>query len=341
MTRTSIARRAVPKAVVLAIHGILLAAAFAAALAAPGHNAHADPLDAVVGVRAVIPKDAHTAEVLGTERAGSGVVIAADGLVLTIGYLILEAISAEIVLPDERVVPAEVVAYDYATGFGLLRALSPLAAAPIELGRSAGLTERDEVLVAGFGGPQPVIGAVVVSRRDFAGYWEYLLPDAIFTTPPHRAFGGSALIGRDGRLLGIGSLIVGDAAEPDQPLPGNMFVPIDALKPILDDLLAHGRSRIPPRPWLGLYSEDLRGRVFVNRVAPDGPAARAGIAEHDIIVAVNGEPVRGIADFYRKLWALGRAGVEVPLTLLTAEGIAQVAVQSADRYDYLKIKPSY
>ena len=341
MTRRSISARVTPKVIVLAIRGSLLAATLVAALAALGRDAHADPLDAVVGVRAVIPNDARTAEVLGTERAGSGVVIGADGLVLTIGYLILEAISAEVVLRGERVVPAEVVAYDYDTGFGLLRALSPIAIAPIEFGRSADLTERNEVLVAGFGGPQPVIGAVVVSRRDFAGYWEYLLPNAIFTAPPHRAFGGAALIGRDGRLLGIGSLIVGDAAEPEQPLPGNMFVPIDALAPIFEDLLAGGRSRAPPRPWLGLYSENLRGRVFVNRVAPDGPAAKAGIAEHDIIVAVKGEPVRDMADFYRKLWALGPAGVEVPLTLLTAQGITQVAVESADRYDYLKIKSSY
>ena len=341
MTRRLIAPRVALTFLLPAIHAALLAAVVAAALAAPGHDARAGPLDAVVGVRAVIPEDAHTAEVLGTQRAGSGVVIAADGLVLTIGYLILEAIETEVLLAGERVVPAEVVAYDYDTGFGLLRALGPLGIAPIALGRSAELGERDEVLVAGFGSPQPVIGAVVVSRRDFAGYWEYLLPDAIFTAPPHPAFGGAALIGRDGRLLGIGSLVVGDAAEPNVHLPGNMFLPIDALEPIFEELLEHGRSRAPPRPWLGLYSEDLRGRVFVNRVAPGGPAARAGIAEHDIIVAVGGEPVRGMADFYRKLWALGPAGVAVPLTLLTAEGIKETTVESADRYDFLKLKSSY
>ncbi len=344
MTRRPIAPRAALTFLLPAIHVALLAAAITAALAALGRDARAGPLDAVVGVRAVIPEDAHTAEVLGAARAGSGVVIAADGLVLTIGYLILEAIETEIVLTGkagERVMPAEVVAYDYDTGFGLLRALGPLDIAPIELGRSADLGERDEVLVAGFGSPQPVIGAVVVSRRDFAGYWEYLLPDAIFTAPPHPAFGGAALIGPDGRLLGIGSLVVGDAAEAEQPLPGNMFVPIDALKPIFEELLENGRSRAPPRPWLGLYSEDLRGRVFVNRVAPDGPAAQAGIAEHDIIVAVGGEQVRGMADFYRKLWALGPAGVAVPLTLLSAEGIKETTVESADRYDFLKLKSSY
>lgn len=303
--------------------------------------AAAGPLDAVVGVRAVVPEDARTAEVLGTTRAGSGVVIADDGLVLTIGYLILEAIETEVLLPGRRVVPAEVVGYDYATGFGLLRALAPLGIEPIALGGSAALVEDTEVLVAGFDGPQAVAGARVVSRRDFAGYWEYLLPEAIFTAPPHHAFGGAALLGRDGKLLGIGSLVVGDAAAPNQPSPGNMFVPIDALKPILDDMIAHGRSRAPPRPWLGLYSEDLRGRVFINRVAPYGPAAKAGITADSIILAVKGEPVADMADFYRKLWALGPAGVAVPLTLLTPAGIQETTVQSADRYDFLKIRSSY
>lgn len=301
----------------------------------------AGPLDAVVGVRAIIPADARTAPFLGTSREGSGVVIGEDGLVLTIGYLILEAIEAEIMLPGDRAVPADVVAYDYNSGFGLLRAAGRLGVSPIEFGKSGGLQVDDEVLVAGFGGPEPVIGAHVVLRREFAGYWEYLLPDAIFTAPPHLGFGGAALIGRDGRLLGVGSLIVADAAGPDEQVPGNMFVPIDALPPILDDLLASGRSGAPPHPWLGVYSEDVRGRVFVTRVASYGPAAKAGLDANDIIVEVAGQPVTGMADFYRKVWALGPAGVEVPLTVLKPDGVTNITVISADRYNYLKLKPSY
>ncbi len=304
-------------------------------------SARADPLDAVVGVHATIPENARTAEVLGTERAGSGVVIGKDGLVVTIGYLIMEAMAAEIMLPGGSIVPAEIVAYDYDSGFGLLRARQPMAIDPIELGDSANLKTNNEVLVAGFGGPRQVIGVTVVSRRDFAGYWEYLLPNAIFTAPPHHSFGGAALIGPDGRLLGIGSLIVGDAAEPETPLPGNMFVPIDALKPIFDDLLRIGRSSAPARPWLGVYTEDHRGHVIVNRVAPEGPAAKAGLARDDIIVAVKGQPVHSVAEFYRKLWALGRAGTRVPLTMLSSRGMTEITVDSGDRYDYLKLKPSY
>ena len=304
-----------------------------------------NPLDAVVGVRAEIPHDARTAGSLGMEREGSGVVIDSDGLVLTIGYLILEAASAEILLHDETVIPAEVVAYDYDTGFGLLRPLTNPAITPIEIGRSAGLGEENPVMVASFGGPGATMAsasaAYVVSRREFAGYWEYLLPDAIFTAPPHAAFGGAALIGPDGRLLGIGSLVVGDAAHPDSQLAGNMFVPIDALKPILGELIARGRVAGPAHPWLGIFAEGLRGHLFINGVASGGPAEAAGLARDDVILAVKGEPVQGLADFYKKVWALGDAGVEVPLTVLTGQGVVELAITSGDRYDYLKLNPSY
>ncbi len=344
MIRLPAAPRAALIPIPTLLRGGLLLAGLLVGLACFARLAAAGPLEAVVGVRAVIPADARTAPVLGTARAGSGVVIDDGGLVLTIGYLILEAIEAEILLPGARVIPAQVVAYDYETGFGLLRALGPLGIEPIALGGSAALSADSEVLVAGFaglGGAGAIAGAHVVSRRDFAGYWEYLLPEAIFTAPPHPAFGGAALLGPDGKLLGIGSLAVADAAAPQQFSPGNMFVPIDAIKPILDDLIALGRSRRPPRPWLGLYSEDLNGRVLVNRVASYGPAAKAGIAANSVIVAVKGAPVRDLIDFYRKLWALGPAGVDVPLTLMTPEGVQETTVRSADRYDFLKIKSSY
>jgi S1-C subfamily serine protease len=303
--------------------------------------AQTSPLDSVVGVEARVPADARTANALGTRREGSGVVIDDKGLVLTIGYLILEAESTEIVLPGDRRIPAEVVAYDYDSGFGLLRALGRLDLDPVELGDSSALTAQSQILVASFGYAQNLTPALVASRRDFAGYWEYLLPDAIFTAPPHRGFGGAALLGPDGRLLGIGSLFVGDAAAKDQPLAGNMFVPIDALKPVLADLLSHGRRSGPGHPWLGVFTQELRGRLFVDRVSPQGPAAAAGLAVGDIIVSVGDAPVAGMADFYRKIWALGEPGVTVPLTVLKADGLSQVEVKSGDRYDYLKLKPSY
>ncbi|MEQ8354904.1 MAG: S1C family serine protease [Kiloniellaceae bacterium] len=302
-------------------------------------GARGNPLNAVVGVRAEVPPNARTARTLGTERQGGGVVIGEDGLVLTIGYLIMEAVRTEIVAQDGSVIPANVVAYDYETGFGLLRPLGKLNATPIELGDSTKLPTETKVLVAGPDGPSP---ALVVSRREFAGYWEYLLPDAIFTSPPYRSFGGAALIGADGRLLGIGSLIVDDAAMPGETLPGNMFVPVSALAPIMDDLLREGRSTKASRPWLGLYTQELRGHVLINRVAPGGPAAQAGVEANAIITAVGGRSVSTLAEFYRAIWVLGEAGVPVPLTLLdSGRGAREVVVTSGNRYDYLKLNPSY
>ena len=323
---------------VLVLGFLCLAAPLPPAAAADGPLS-ANPLNAVVGVRAKVPPSARTAQTLGAEREGGGVVIGEDGLVLTIGYLIMEAVQTEIVEQDGTVVPADVVAYDYETGFGLLRPLTKLDATPIELGDSTDLPEETQVLVAGPDGPS---AALVVSRREFAGYWEYLLPDAIFTAPPYRSFGGAALIGADGRLLGIGSLIVADAAEPGETFPGNMFVPISALPPIMEDLLREGRSTRPSRPWLGLYTQELRGHVLINRVAPGGPADKAGVGPNAIVTAVGGNNVSTLAEFYLAIWALGDAGVPVPLTILDrTSGAREVTVTSGDRYDYLKLDPSY
>jgi len=330
--------------------GFLLLALFAmppaggVAFAAPaegGKPSAQSVLDGVVRVSTKAPPSARSARTLGTEREGSGIVIDSDGLVLTIGYLLLETESIEIGLSDGRKVEGSMVAYDHDTGFGLVRASGELGVKPVELGDSDALKTRDQVLVASHGGQRMAMPALVVSRRVFAGYWEYLLENAIFTSPPHPAFGGAALFAGDGRLAGVGSLIVADAAGPEQPLPGNMFVPIDRLKPILAELLDNGRTSGPRRPWLGLYSEEVHGRLFVTRLAPGGPAEAAGIAKGDLVLGVGGQAVSGLADFYRKVWALGPAGVSVPLDVLRGTEVKPVQVKSGDRYQYLKLNRSY
>jgi S1-C subfamily serine protease len=293
-------------------------------------------LGGIVAVEAQVPSDARTARTLGTERAGSGVLIDTNGLIVTIGYLILEARSAEITLANGQQLPAEIVGYDYASGFGLLRAIGPVDARPIHLGNSQRLEPDTPVLIVSFGGARGVQPAVVTSRREFAGYWEYLLADAIFTAPPHPAFGGAALLDEDGRLLGIGSLAVNDAQDGEF-LPGNMFVPIDRLMPAMADLLTAGRPQTPPQPWLGIYTEEARDKLFVAHVASDGPAQRAGVTRGDIIVKVAGQSVASMADFYRKVWSLGDAGIKVPLTVLSGSEIRQVEVRSADRYAWLRL----
>ncbi len=297
-------------------------------------------LSAVVAVHAEVPATARTADRLGTERDGSGALIDDKGLVLTIGYLIMEATRVEIRLAGGRSVPANIVAYDHQSGFGLLRATEALGIRPLKLGDSTAVETSARVLVAGFGGVEVVRPAVVVSRRSFAGWWEYLLEQAIFTSPPYRNFGGAALLGPEGELLGIGSLIVGDAVPGEQPVPGNMFVPIDELKPVLKDLVETGRSRRPERPWLGVYTAEHRGKLFVDRLAAEGPAASAGIEKDDIIVAVGDQSVTALEDFYRKLWSLGGPGVEVELTVLRGAKLMKIRVRSADRQRWLRLNPA-
>jgi S1-C subfamily serine protease len=320
-----------------------LAAVFAAlTVTASAASAQSPSLDsllsAVVRVKAVIEPDGRTVDTLGREREGSGVVIDKDGLVLTVGYLMVEARTAEIGTADGRTVPAAVVGYDHETGFGLLRALVPLKATPLPLGRSGDLKPGEPVLVASFGGRDAVGAAAVAARRTFAGSWEYLLDEAIFTAPPHPAWSGAALISREGKLVGIGSLVVGDVGEGRGP--GNMFVPVDLLPPILGDLLATGRASGPGRPWLGMTVNEVGGRILVGRVTPGGPAAGAGVEAGAEIVGVNGERPEGLADFYRRVWARGGAGAVVPLDLSRNDETRRVEITSANRLDHLKLKSS-
>jgi S1-C subfamily serine protease len=293
-------------------------------------------VSAVVRINTHITPDGRTVQGLGREREGSGILIDADGLILTIGYLM-----AEVVDNSGRTVPANVVGYDHETGFGLLRTIEPLKLKPMPLGKSAEIREGDPVLIASFGGPAMVGGAYVVAKREFAGSWEYLLDEALFTAPPHPAWSGAALINREGKLVGVGSLIVGDATRGSDKAPGNMFVPIDRLSPILGDLIAAGRTAGPGRPWLGLNTEELRGRLFVSRVTPGAPAEKAGIKSGDVIVGVNGEQPKSLADFYRKVWAQGTAGATVALDVLQDSQVRRFEVQSINRLDHLRLKSTF
>jgi S1-C subfamily serine protease len=299
-------------------------------------------LDAVVKLRSHVPADARTASYLGTEREGSGVVIDADGLIVTIGYLITEAMAVEIVPSGGKSMQATVVGFDTESGLGLVRALGELEAKPIALGQAAEAAEKAPVLIASHGGFEAAQPAVVVSRRPFAGYWEYLLDSAIFTAPPHREWGGAALLSAEGKLLGIGSLIVGDARPGEQPVPGNMFVPVDALRPVLADLLSNGRPAGPPRPWLGINAQEVHGRLVVTRVSPDGPAEKAGITRGDVVRTIAGRPVNELPDLWRRLWGQGPAGTEVTLGVSHGGGEPrQVTVKTIDRYKYLKLDTTY
>jgi S1-C subfamily serine protease len=290
-------------------------------------------LPSIVALRSSIPEDAFTASTLGTIREGSGVVIRDNGLVLTIGYLITEADEVWLTRHDGKVVPAHALAFDQETGFGLVQALGPLDVPALAFGDATATELGDAVVLAdGLGN---AVSSKIVAKQEFAGYWEYLLDEAIFISPAHPSWGGAALIDENGKLLGIGSLRL-QMSQGGQVADINMVVPINLLAPILDDLLNRGQIDKPPRPWLGAYSAESNGAVVVMNVADGGPAAEAGLKPGDIISEIRDAEVDGLADFYRQVWKSGPAGAEIPMRVLRDGREAWLRVKSADRGSFLK-----
>src|SRR3954467_7794826 len=245
-------------------------------------------LDSVVLLRSEIPEDAFTAPLLGTERAGNGVVIRDDGLILTIGYLITEASTIWLRTNKGQVIGGFPLAYDQSTGFGLVQPLGKLGVKPLVRGSAAACRVGENVVVAGNGGRHHALKASIFAKREFAGYWEYALDEALFTAPAHPQWGGAAMIGADGKLVALGSLLVQEKVDGGN-LQGNMLVPIDLLTPILDDMLKLGRPSKPPRPWLALSAPEAGAPLAVAGLAAGGPSERAGVQVGDIIVEVAGE----------------------------------------------------
>ena len=293
-------------------------------------------LQSIVAIHSTIPADGFTASILGTERAGSGVVIRDDGLVLTIGYLITEAENVWLAKPDGNVTPAHALAYDQETGFGLVQALGRLDLPAMDIGRSSNARLGDPVILAGGGDRHQFVRANIVGKQEFAGYWEYMLDEAIFTAPAHPLWGGTGLIGADGKLLGVGSLLVQQLTAEGTPQDLNMVVPIDLLAPILDDLLNFGRINKPARPWLGVYSVESEGKIVIANVAEHGPAAAAGLRQGDVVSGIRDLGVESLADFYRKLWSCGPAGTEIPIEIVRDNRSLWLRVKSADRGSFLK-----
>ncbi|MBW8829929.1 MAG: serine protease [Burkholderiales bacterium] len=292
---------------------------------------------AVVGLRTTAVEDARSIDHLGRERSGSGVVIGNDGLVVTIGYLILEADHVDLMVDPDRVIPARVIAYDIASGFGLVQALTPLRVQPATLGNSAAIKDNDPLMIASGGENGDLSLAWLVSRRAFSGYWEYHIDGALFTSPPRTDHSGAALFNADGELMGIGSLVVMDALGPDKPrVPGNMFVPVDLLKSILPELRANGTTRSSTRAWLGLNCVEIDGIVRVVRVAADSPAEDAGLAPGDQILRIDGVEVNGLEGLYKTLWRGGDAERDIALVVSNGGLQRTLTVRAKDRMKTLR-----
>jgi S1-C subfamily serine protease len=294
-------------------------------------------LRSIVNIEAEVPVDAFTAGTLGTERAGSGIVIRESGLVLTIGYLVTEAQDVMLIDDDGRATPGHPIAIDAETGFALVQALGPLNLPALKMGSSASVGVGEPVVMAGGGGARRhACRARVVAKQEFSGYWEYHINDALFTAPAHPLWGGAGLIGPDGRLIGVGSLHVQQTDGRGHAEDVNMSVPIDLLTPILDELLTHGGRNRPARPWLGVYSTENAGRVVIADVAEPGPAAQAGLRTGDIVASVRDASVDTLGEFYREIWSCGPAGTEIPIEVVRDRRSLWVRVRSADRASYLR-----
>ena len=291
----------------------------------------------VVRVKAETMPNALTAQMLGNEREGSGIIIDDDGLILTIGYIILEAAEVTVTADTGMVSGAEVVGYDYESGFGLVKATLPLGVSPLEIGNPTTLKENDPTLIVGYGGNENIMMALIVSRRDFACYWEYMLEDAFFTSPPHPSWSGAAMVGIDGTLMGLGSLFVNDTQPGSGGLPGNMFIPIDLLEPILPAMLSRRFGAQQPRPWLGLFTAETLGHLVVAGVMQDGPADDAGLEPGDIILRVAEQRVKTLRELYKAIWGLGDAGIIVPMTLVRDGDTKEVDVRSVNRYSFFRL----
>jgi len=293
----------------------------------------------VVKIDSIIPPEARTAQSLGTVRGGNGVVID-DKHILTIGYIVVEAETITITLPDGKKFPGELIGYDHTTGFGILRTIIQSDLTPLKIGDSDQLTKEDFLYVLPYlteGRPSAV---KMVSRRSFAGWWEYFLDKPIYTYPANSSFAGSALINEYGEVLGIGSLYVGDAAATGISSPGNMFVPINDLKPILDDLIENGRRTKDIKPYMGLTSSDNTGEVKITRVNDNGPAAKAGFSVNDTILAVNNEKINNIEDFYKVVWSFGGPGTKLQFDIERNQKKLNIELTTMDRNDFF-VKPKY
>ena len=294
-------------------------------------------LSAAVLLRVDVAEDAFTAGVLGTERIGNGIAIRHDDreLVLTIGYLVTEAETIWLTTHDGRAVPGHALACDFESGIGLVQPLGRLGVPTLKCANAATLTVGSAVTVIGHGGAAHSLQARVIARREFAGYWEYLIDAAIFTAPPHPLWGGTALLDEKGCVVGIGSLLT-QAMHDDETFDANMYVPADLLLPILGDLVRCGRRPGLARPWLGLYLGERGGHIVVAETAPGGPAQRAGLRPGDLLLEVAGHKVDTLAECFRAVWASGAAGVEIPVTLVRNRSRHRLQLQSIDREALLK-----
>jgi S1-C subfamily serine protease len=245
----------------------------------------------------------------------------------------MESESIEIGLSNGRRLPAKLVGYDHTSGFGIIKSVVPLKMPALQLGNSDNISSKQDLLI--LPSPNRGVGSIVrsVSRRPFTGWWEYFVESPIYTTPPNGLWAGAPILNENGEILGIGSLFVSESV-PGISSPGNMSVPINLLKPILEDLKSSGRRKSKIQPYLGISSDDSNDQVIVTRVSKGGPAFQAGIRPQDVIMTINGSQISNLKSFYEEIWKSGEAGVTIELSVLRSGSIMTFDVKTVDRLDH-------
>ena len=306
-------------------------------MSASTHTFLGPALGTLVSIQSYIPDNAMSAGMLGTERTGHGIRLREDGLIVTIGYVVTEAEEIWITSHDRRAVPGFVVGSDFESGLALIKPTMPLPGPIMEIGDPSMLGVGDTACIAGSREANPqAVEVHVVAKQEFAGRWEYVLDKAIFTAPPYESWSGAALLDQEGRLCGVGSLVIQGFEVNETRRATNMFVPIDLLPPIIDEICEYGRRSTPPRPWLGLLVDDEDDGLIVVGVYRNCPADKAGLRPGDVIIRGGDQPVHSLANMFKTVWSLGAAGINVPLLVLRSSQLQEVVIRSTDRSEFLK-----
>jgi len=281
-------------------------------------------LPATVHIRAEIPEAHASAQLLGTERMGSGTIIDPAGFILTVNYVVLGAEQVHVTLFDQRTCAAEPLGHDFASGLALLRIPEhDLKALPLRRTTNLALGE-DVFMVASVGeGSARVSNGVVSSLGPFDANWEYVLERAIATTAMNPGLGGGPLLDPCGRVLGVVSLNLNEIGRFSLAIPADYF--LDAR----DRLLAGRPAPTALRAWLGIFCYGMRDHVVIAGLLPGGPGDRAGLKTGDVILSVDGTDVSDRRSLYRLLWT-HRSGEEIVLKVARGRDLRTVKVASGD-----------
>ena len=286
-------------------------------------------------VNARIPQSHSSAEILGTERMGSAVVVDPRGLVLTVNYVVMGARRLRITLSDGRRASAEIAAQDFESGLALLRVQADaLPVAP--LGSSETLDRGAPVFAIGSVGPRErrVASGIVTDLGPFDAYCEYLLDRGIVSTATNPGFGGGPLFDMRGSVVGIVSLNLNEIGRQ------SLAIPIECYTEHRAEFLRFGRvvSR-PRRAWIGVFPHPVQEGLVVAGLVPKGPGDRGGLREGDVILRVDDEEVETRPALYAALWR-HRPGERVVLDVVRENRLHRVEVIGEDRAEFYGLEGS-